>query len=266
LIRGNNVGTDLTGTHAYGFTFNRLVGIHLEGFTWELMNIEDNVVAAGRYAGAIRIENEASAYVLGNFIGVDRAGNRLNNFARYGIQVQSGARVTIGFDPFNCLCAVPNVVAHATGPGIAVLGDTTTAYITQNSIFANTGLGIDLAPIGIVNANDPGDLDGGPNSRLNAPELDTASATEVRGHAGAGVTVEVFLSVAANIGDAEAQTLVGTATAASDGSFLVALPPDAPGKVVTAIATDRLPPRVVTVSQTSELSAGLRVPNASTVS
>src|SRR6185436_19349495 len=66
--------------------------------------------------------------------------------------------------------------------------------ITQNSVFGNDGLGIDLDPYFQVNPNDPGDVDTGSNEQLNFPVIGQATPTAVSGTACAGCVVEVFLA------------------------------------------------------------------------
>ena len=109
--------------------------------------------------------------------------------------------------------------------------------ITQNQIYRNGGLGINLAPAG-VNPNDPGDGDTGPNDRLNYPVLTRATATEVRGTACAGCVVEVFVADNDPSGYGEGRTWLATATAASDGTFTAAIAGVSAGQMVTATATD----------------------------
>jgi hypothetical protein len=87
--------------------------------------------------------------------------------------------------------------------------------VSENSIFNNTGLGIEIAPAG-VNANDLAadcadglpDCDSGPNGRQNAPVLDAATSTwsghriHLRGslasRPGQTYTIEFFMSPAAH--------------------------------------------------------------------
>ncbi len=69
-----------------------------------------------------------------------------------------------------------NVIAHNDGDGVFVslgVGN----HILSNSIFANAGLGIDLAPDSVT-PNDPDDSDSGPNNLQNFPKLNYAVAKE----------------------------------------------------------------------------------------
>jgi hypothetical protein len=101
----------------------------------------------------------------------------------------------------------------------------------------NGGLAIDLAPAGPT-ANDAGDVDTGPNENLNYPVLASASTTAVAGTACAGCRVEVYRSSVDTGNRGEGNKLVGTATAAADGSFSAAVSGLVGGDNVAAIAID----------------------------
>ncbi len=87
-----------------------------------------------------------------------------------------------------------NAVANNDGDGISVL-DGVGNSILDTSTIANGGLGIDLAPDG-VNANDPGDGDGGANRGQNYPVLTGTTAGNVLGTldstASRAFTIQVF--------------------------------------------------------------------------
>ena len=84
----------------------------------------------------VRLEGSNHNTISGNYIGVGASGNSaLGNSGNAGIQV-SGTDTTIGPN---------NTIAHNSGDGVEVNAATTIRNkITQNSIYANGGLGINL--------------------------------------------------------------------------------------------------------------------------
>ncbi len=136
------------------------------------LNLGNVIVSSGGYG----IEfSETFARVAGNWIGVSGdAGltTALPNQAG-GILVES-SNVFIG-DPGMNLDLL-NYVADNGGDGIFVQNTTAVtahAMVFGNSIFNNTGLGINLAPGGVT-PNDPGDADTGANDLQNYPVLTSA--------------------------------------------------------------------------------------------
>ena len=133
--------------------------------------------------------------------------------------------------------------------------------ITDNSIHDNTGLGIDIAPIGQVNQNDVGDTDTGPNTLLNWPELTGATHAHGVRHRlrqlhRRGVRHRLPRPrCPANLQTSygEGETLLSSTTAAPDGSFIATLPPSTNGRIVTATATDAS-------GNTSEFARNIAVP------
>jgi hypothetical protein len=110
--------------------------------------------------------------------------------------------------------------------------------ITQNSIFSNTGLGIDIAPFEQANWNDPGDADNGPNQQLNYPVLVRSRPTLVEGTACANCIIELFIADSGAGEYGEGKTLIGTGVAAVDGTFAITVSGVLVGQYVTSTATD----------------------------
>jgi parallel beta-helix repeat protein len=118
--------------------------------------------------------------------------------------------------------------------------------ITQNSIFDNTGLGIDMAFDGVT-MNDLGDADAGPNNLQNCPEVifaggvNSTSQIQVRLNSTPNTTfrIEFFSNETAVL---EGQLFIGSMSATTDGAgnFSGTFQPPGPlivGQFITTTAT-----------------------------
>ncbi len=162
-----------------------------------LTSDHSNTISANSIAGILVDDSNTNISILGNNIGTDSLGNvvpgdlvndALGNgqFASAGedfggIIARSSSSVSIG----NADGSGANVIAGNTGPGILVSQNLTlaesTVTILSNSIFSNSGLGIDLANDSDgdgfseleqdATLNDAGDVDTGANSLQNFIEL-----------------------------------------------------------------------------------------------
>jgi len=151
-----------------------------------------------------------------------------------------------------------NFIAYNAEDGVNIADGTNNA-ILSNSIFTNTGLGIDLDNDGVT-SNDAGDSDNGPNGLQNFPMLSSAAIS------GSNVIISGTLNSTANTtfdlqffantvcdpsGYGEGETLLVTDTVTTDGGgnalFNLSVPTPA-SQFITATATD---PN----SNTSEFSA-----------
>ena len=180
LIQGNYIGVDVTGNAALG---NGNFGVALLGRGTTLGGSTPgagNVIAANGPSGNVNIGGQMNV-VQGNYIGTNAAGTSApigspaSGIATPGIFV-TGNLGTLGSMIGGSVAGAGNVIAFnsahgvlvddITGPGHSILG---------NSIFSNARLGIDLYRNGQgsfgVNANDPGDGDGGANGLQNYPVL-----------------------------------------------------------------------------------------------
>jgi CSLREA domain-containing protein len=136
--------------------------------------------------------------------------------------------------------------------------------MSQNSIYNNTNLGIDLGSVSTgsnpvnftvhgVNPNEQ-HLSGAPNNNIPHPALASVTPNEVVGLACANCMVEVFKADIATTAAAntygEGKTFLGRSQAGPDGQFRITVPVTASlnvGDYVTSTATD-------TISNTSEFS------------
>ena len=181
-----------------------------------------------------------------------------------GVQMQSGntanTQSTLFFDRGDASASSgtidSNTVSGNTDQGVRILGSSTTADVTKNSIVNNGALGIDLSANTTtadgVTANDALDADTGPNQLQNFPVLTTAltggGQTTVSGSlnstANTAFRVEFFANAAADpSGNGEGQTYLGfvnvTTNASGNAVFTAAgLPSVTVGQFVAATATN----------------------------
>lgn len=167
--------------------------------------------------------------IFENRIGVDLNNNPAGN---------GGDGIHLRYHANGELIGPGNMIAYNAGSGVEMVdSDVDFNTITQNSIYANGGLGIDIAPLGVT-PNDSGDFDNGPNNGLNFPVLSQATVTSVTGTACAGCTIEVFIADSGAGAHGEGRTFVGADTASGSGTFVVAVAGVSEGQYVTATATD----------------------------
>ena len=227
-IVGNFIGTDLTGSTGPAHAFNSHYGIRIED-TVNNITVSRNVLGNNR-KGAIKVDapGTTNVRISDNRIGVSLTGQSIPN-GMFGILIAWRAtRVTVG--PGNIIANNP-VGVEIGHP------DSDFNTITRNSIYSNTGLGIDLEPWGGVNGNDAGDVDTGSNQGQNFPVITSAKTTAVRGTACAGCTVELFLADSAAGAYGEGKTYLGTVVADASGAFNLVVTGLVKGQVVTSTAT-----------------------------
>jgi titin len=246
-VRGNWIGVAPSGTGTLG---NAKFGVDIHftnpnAIPGQGDRLFGNVISGNGFAGGsgIRITDGANRTVVqGNLIGTDPSGNAaMGNFGD-GVVVDSAPGTRIGGDDAG------NTIAFNAGIGVNVLAGTG-ATISDNSIFANGALGIDLAPSGVT-PNDKRDGDAGANELQNFPELQSAvsrgTSGTVRGKldsvASSSFRIEVFGNAACDpSGNGEGQTFLGAAdlTTNNGGNGEFALTAAfAPGDYITATATD----------------------------
>lgn len=242
LIKNNYIGTNVTGTGGPASFGNGFVGMTIEDGA-SFNTVVDNVVGNNAKGG---IQINYGAYSTDNHLYNNRVGISLNGTpipnGDYGFLI-NGVHNLIGPD---------NIVAYNAHAGIRIIeDDKDNNTFTQNSIFQNGDLGIDLFPARVT-LNDPGDLDSGPNQNLNFPVLTSASPTQVSGTACGGCTVEIFIADSSNGAYGEGKTFIGSTTTNSDGTFTVTVSGTQSGNYVTSTATD-------STGNTSEFSLNLLV-------
>ncbi|HRY34141.1 MAG TPA: right-handed parallel beta-helix repeat-containing protein, partial [Bacteroidales bacterium] len=168
IISYNYIGTDAEGKLDYG---NGSDGIHVDLCDNTLIN---NNIISGNSGNGIYLKGDSGNSVFGtilrtNKIGVSISDASLSNTSD-GVLVEYCQSTTIGGSTL-----YKNTIAYNGGNGITIIGDASSLgnQFTYNSIYLNTGLGIDLTDDGVT-ANDSGDGDSGPNDLVNYPVIDSA--------------------------------------------------------------------------------------------
>lgn len=188
-IIGNWVGTTIDGNSRANYTSNGNHGIVIQDGSRDNL-VEGNII--GNNPVGIHIDPMGPGHevqnniITGNSIGLSRNGTPIPNTG-HGMLLEDlsiGNRIEANTIAFNN----GRAIVFNAGWGSAV-GNT----FSRNSIYSNGGSpAIDLPPLGVVNQNDEGDADAGPNTLLNHPVVTTADTTLISGTACAGCRVEVF--------------------------------------------------------------------------
>ena len=240
-IVGNRIGTDVTGHHAGSYSANGDAGVYIEDGVRETL-VAGNIIGNNLGGGILLTgHGTASNSVRDNRIGISLNGSAIPN-SSYGVGVQDGAKHSqIG----------PGNVIVNNRVGVLLLDKGTDFNtITQNVIYANSTLGIDLEPLG---TNQPLSVPvAGPNQQLLAPVLTGITQGQVAGSACLTCTIEIFRAQSSVAASAQGRDFLGTAVVNAEGRFTVSLTSALAGDAVTATATDAS-------GNTSEFSLPLRV-------
>lgn len=178
LIVGNIIGLNLTGTAALGNGGN---GISLESTTGNTIGQpvtgKGNVISGNGGAG-ISMTSSSGNVVDNTVIGLNLSATAAIPNVSHGVFLQASSNNQIG-------ATAASYIAGNGGDGVAILSGTGNK-IRGSRIYSNGGIGIDLdrngaLPLDGVTYNDPGDVDSGANTLLNAPVLTAATTTSVSG-------------------------------------------------------------------------------------
>lgn len=202
-IQNNFIGTNPAGTAALSGGW---LGIDVENSSG--VNILDNIIS-GMQTGnnTIEIDDLSDSYgfasptlpiiIRGNRIGVGINGEAIGNNGKGIMNYGTPNPVIIG----GTAAGQGNIIAHNKSNGIVFSNNPVVAInytpmtLSRNSIYANSGLGIDLG-WNTVSLNDANDTDTGVNDLLNFPMLSEISENSgnliIKGCAPAGATVELF--------------------------------------------------------------------------
>lgn len=172
-VQGNYIGTDVTGTKALAsntqfgisiFTNGHLIGGTAAG-AGNVISGNMTGIQVGVFSGTV-----SGNAIFGNLIGLNAQGtNPLPNTVQ-GVHFATAQNNTLG----GLTSAAANKIAFNGGPGVTV-SNATGSSIRGNSIFSNSGLGIDLGASGVT-GNDANDADEGANNLQNFPVITTVSS------------------------------------------------------------------------------------------
>jgi len=172
-IRGNYIGLNAAAT---GTLANGRHGVWGDLGTLSL-HVEENLIA-GNGGDGVRIANDTGyqGTVIGNGIGIGIDSSQHNlAFGNLGNGVRIGGNsvgITLGRRFPYAAFAMPSI-SYNGGAGL-LLEDLALVDASLGSIGGNTGLAIDIAPLG-VNPNDNQDIDTGPNEGQNSPLIAAAT-------------------------------------------------------------------------------------------
>jgi len=223
FVRLNVIGADVQGTTPLPNGLHGVVITDGAESNWIGTSAPEwgNVIVSSGWSG-VSIFNSNNNTVMLNAIGTNEEGTAINlGNTYYGVHVE-GMNNTIG---------PGNTIANNWSDGVRVDGKTITAqsnHITQNSIFSNGGLGIELFSNG--------------NTEINAPTITSVSCQLVEGSVCSGCSVEIFSDAADEGKSYEGSTTANAILPAFSWSGTVS------GPNVTATATD-------SQGNTSEFSA-----------
>lgn len=250
-VQGNYIGTDVSGTRAIGSTGG---GIDIEtsgSLIGGLVAGAGNVISGNAYGirlGSFSARGPVVGNVIqGNIIGLNATGSAPLPNAQVGIWLDPLANNTI---IGGTQSGAGNKIAFNDGPGVLAFGGNGHS-VRGNSIFSNSGLGIDLGFNGVT-ANDSNDGDTGPNNLQNFPvitgTISTSNSTTIQGSLNSSPNTTFQIDFYSNsaldpLGHGEGAQFFGTTSVNTDGNgnatINVTLPVGLPaGRAVTATATD----------------------------
>jgi len=258
IVDHNQIGTDINGLVDLGNSHEGVALVEGTHDNWVIINL----ISGNDFDGVgIQGFNNVpfgppiqthSNHLENNIIGLDFGGGPLPN-TLYGVTVGTYGASFWGCADRNFI-GPGNVIAENGLAGVYVWEDGVNTFnadeniITQNSIYNNGGLGIDLFIIGVT-FNDPTDPDVGANQELNFPVITTVTynspgpgQTTIAGTvdvpAPSSSTVEVFRARLDLSGHGEGELYLGSTTpgAAGNWSFTTAIL--VPGDDITATTTD----------------------------
>ena len=182
VVAGNYIGTNVNGT---AILANSRHGVSIQSASNNRIGTDGNGVGDTAERNLISGNTQHGVYlggsgttgnvVAGNYIGTDVNGTVALGNTNNGVQFQTSASNNrIG----GTNAALGNIIAFNAAGVYGLVDAGSDNAVLGNSIFSNTGLGLDLSTGG-VNANDAGDGDSGANDLLNHPQIRSIAGTIV---------------------------------------------------------------------------------------
>jgi CSLREA domain-containing protein len=175
-IEGNYIGTDASGTSDLGNRDSGVLILEASGTTVGDTTPAARNLISGNDSAGVRLGSGsvavsvASNKVVGNLIGTQKNGTSALGNSREGVRISGAAGTTVG----GTTPAAANTIAFNAQEGVVIEADVSSGNrVLGNSIFSNSGLGVDLDDDGRT-ANDSRDRDAGPNRLQNFPEISSA--------------------------------------------------------------------------------------------
>jgi CSLREA domain-containing protein len=170
IVQGNYIGVSASGTldlgnTGYGVGVNSAANCRIGGPAAGAGNL-----ISGNNTYGISMDQPATTGTLvqGNYIGTQADGTSALGNSSCGMIIMNSAQ---GNTTGGTISGAANRIAFNGNAGVCVLTAATTGNaLVRNSIFSNTGIGIDLEMNGAT-LNDPGDPDLGGNRWQNYPDL-----------------------------------------------------------------------------------------------
>ena len=250
-VQGNIIGLDESGTTVIA---NGQEGVEVTvgaSGTWigGTTSATRNIISGNTWQGiGVYGATTTGTVIRGNWIGVAADGTTARGNEKQGILVSDATNTMIG----GSNAGEGNIIANAGvgHQGVVIAGASTGAVMIGNSIYANSGLGIDLGGDWIT-ANDTGDADTGANNLQNTPVLTSAATTgsaititgTLNSVASTHFRIEFFANPAPDSSSyGEGQTYLGFVDVLTDASGNASFSPTITaavptGEVVTATAT-----------------------------
>jgi hypothetical protein len=220
VVQGNLIGTNLGGTAALG---NRSDGIAVQVGSPTSPNVIGGTAPGARNVISANAGNGIGLYgsaslVQGDYIGTNAAGTAALGNSGDGVFVSSAGN-TIG----GTSAGQANIIAYNTGDGVNVSGSQSVGNpIRGNSIYANGGLGINLAGTGNNNQASPAMIAAALDSATqvnNLPAGETEFKATFTGRANTTYQLDIYDNQATfSPNGGQGQTYLGTVTIITDSN------------------------------------------------